>query len=152
MPESTLDKIESQFHTDMERKTEVLRVCSTEHPQPTWEQVSDALYQLSDEKSHSVLERVKSQFPTGEYLSVTSHTSHHNLPLPLLIVISLIVHVTCHAYHARLDPGGVEGLANHLIIYYVTPTNMYMYTRPCIYMYMCCMCWSLLLIHVSESL
>ena len=39
VPESTLDKIESQFHTDRERKTEVLRVCSTEHPQPTWEQV-----------------------------------------------------------------------------------------------------------------
>ena len=111
VPGSTLNKIQSQFHTDRERKTEVLRVCSTEHPQPTWEQVSDALYQL---QYHSVLERVQSQFPTGEYLSVTSHTSHHNLPLPLLIVISLIVHVTCHAYHARLDPGGVEGLANHL--------------------------------------
>ena len=109
MPQSTLDKIQSQFQTDGERKTEVLRVCSTEHPQPTWEQVSDALYQMAH---HSVLERVQSQFPTGEYLSVTSHTSHHNL---LLIVIRLIVHVTCHAYHARLDPGGVEGLANHLL-------------------------------------
>ena len=115
VPESTLDKIGSQFHTVRERKTEILRVYSTEHPQPTWEQVSDALYQLEFGKYHSVLERVQSQFPTGEYLSVTSHTSHHNLPLPLLIVISLIVHVTCHAYHARLDPGGVEGLANHLL-------------------------------------
>ena len=116
VPRSTLGKIRSQFHTDRERKTEVLRVCSTEHPQPTWEQVSDALYLLSsDGEYHSVLERVQSQFPTGEYLSVTSHTSHHNLPLPLLIVISLIVHVTYHAYHARLDPGGVEGLANHLL-------------------------------------
>ena len=97
VPRSTLAKIEYQFHTDRERKTEVLRVCSTEHPQPTWEQVSDALYQLSGGEYHSVLERVQSQFPTGEYLSVTSHTSHHNLPLPLVIVISLIVHVTCQA-------------------------------------------------------
>ena len=84
MPKSTLDKIKFQFHTDRERKTEVLRVCSTEHPQPTWEQVSDVLYRM---EYHSVLERVQSQFPTGEYLSVTSHTSHHNLPLPLLIVL-----------------------------------------------------------------
>ena len=114
VPQSTQNKIKSQFHTDRERKTEVLRVCSTEHPQPTWEQVSDSLYQLRRGEYHSVLERVQSQFPTGEYLSVTSHTSHHNLPLPLLIVISLIVHVTCHAYHVRLDPGGVEGLANQL--------------------------------------
>ena len=95
VPESTLEKIGSQFHTDRERKTEVLRVCSTEHPQPTWEQVSNALYQSRDEKYHNVLERVQSQFPTGEYLSVTSHTSHRNLPLPLLIVI---VHVTCHVH------------------------------------------------------
>ena len=87
MPESTLDRIQSQFHTARERKTEVLRVCSTEHPQPTWEQVSDVIYRQSSGKYHSVLERVQSRFPTGEYLSVTSHTSHHNLPLPLLIVI-----------------------------------------------------------------
>ena len=71
MPRSTLDKIESQFHTDRERKTEVLRVCSTEHPQPTWEQVSDALYRLSSGGYHSVLERMQSQFPTGEYLTRT---------------------------------------------------------------------------------
>ena len=71
VPRSTLDKIASQFHTDRERKTEVLRVCSTEHPQPTWEQVSDALYRARSEEYHSVLERVQSQFPTGEYLFVT---------------------------------------------------------------------------------
>ena len=130
MPQSTLAKMWSQFHTNRERKTEVLRVCSTEHPQPTWEQVSDALYRLKSEESHSVLERVQSQFPTGEYLSVTSHTSHHNLPLPLLIVINLIVHVTCHAYNARLDPGGVEGLANHIVTM--------LHPLTCIYMYCTC--------------
>ena len=72
MPQSTLDEIQSQFLTDGERKTEVLRVCSTEHPQPTWEQVSDVLYRLDYGKHHSILERVQSLFPTGEYLpSVT---------------------------------------------------------------------------------
>ena len=59
VPQSRLDKIRSQFHTDRERKTEVLRVCSTEHPHPTWEQVSDALYRLEYGKYHSVLERVQ---------------------------------------------------------------------------------------------
>ena len=73
VPRSTLDMIESQFHTDRERKTEVLRVCSTEHPQLTWEQVSDVLYQLRSGGCHSVLERVQSQFPTGEYLCHLTH-------------------------------------------------------------------------------
>ena len=142
MPQSTLEKIESRFHTDRERKAEVLRVCSTEHPQPTWEQVSDALNLMWSGKYHSGLERVQSQFPTGEYLSVTSHTSHHNLPLPLLIAI---VHVTCHAYHARLDPGGVKELANHPVTmlqpltYYTCTCTLYkcacIYTCTCIYMY-----------------
>ena len=98
VPRSTLDKIASQFHTDRERKTEVLRVCSDEHPQPTWEQVSDALYQLREGKYHSVLERVQSQFPTGEYLSVTSHTFHHNLDLPLIIYF----YCTCVHVHTAM--------------------------------------------------
>ena len=74
VPESTLDKIKSQFQTDRERKTEVLRVISTEHPQPTWEQVADTLYWM---EYHSVLERVQSLFPTGEPLSLSlTHYLH----------------------------------------------------------------------------
>ena len=74
VPGSTRDKIESQFQTDRERKTEILRVISTEHPQPTWEQVADALYLM---KYHSVLERVQSLFPTGEPLSLSlTHYLH----------------------------------------------------------------------------
>ena len=69
VPQSTLDKIESQLSSDKERKAEVLRVISTEHPHLTWEQVSDALYQLKGGEYHHVLERVQSLFPTGEYLS-----------------------------------------------------------------------------------
>ena len=70
MPESTLDKIESQFHTDKERKTEVCRVYLIEHPQPTWEHVSDAIYQMGggDERCHDVLEKLQSLFPTGEHV------------------------------------------------------------------------------------
>ena len=73
IPLSTLAKIRSQFHTDRERKTAVLRVYSTNHPQPTWEHVSDVLYKMRE--YHSVLDRLQSLFPTGEYLSLsTPHT------------------------------------------------------------------------------
>ena len=66
VPHSTLKKILSQFHTDSERKTEVLRVISTEHPHLTWEHVADALYRMRDDQCNSVLERLQTMFPTGE--------------------------------------------------------------------------------------
>ncbi|CAI8005533.1 hypothetical protein GBAR_LOCUS4296, partial [Geodia barretti] len=65
VPWSMLNKIRSQLSSDKERKAEVLRVISTEHPHLTWEHVSDALYRLEDGKYHHVLERVQSLFPTG---------------------------------------------------------------------------------------
>ena len=68
VPESILNKILSKFSSDEERKSELLRVISTEHPHLTWEHVSDALYQLRDGQCHHVLERVQSLFPTGEYI------------------------------------------------------------------------------------
>ena len=74
VPESTLDKIQSQFHSDKERKAAVIRVYLIEHPQPTWEHVSDVVYRLSDGQYHSALERLQSLFPTGMvcmYMSVT---------------------------------------------------------------------------------
>ena len=80
VPQSTLDKIQSQFHTDRERKTAVLREYSTNHPQPTWEHVSDVLYKMREGEYHSVLDRLQSLFPTGEYLSVPQYSSH-TLPL-----------------------------------------------------------------------
>ena len=68
MPLSKLDKIRSQFNSDEERKEEVFRVFLTEHPCPTWEQVSVAVYNLGDdnEQCHNVLARLQSMFPTGE--------------------------------------------------------------------------------------
>ena len=65
MPEVKLNEIESQFSTDGERKAAV-SVYLTEHPQPTWDHVSDYLYRLSDGEYHSVLDRLQSMFPTGE--------------------------------------------------------------------------------------
>ena len=65
VPQSTLDKIKSQFHSDKERKAAVIRVYMIEHPHPTWEHVSDVLYR---EGYHSVLERLQSLFLTGEHL------------------------------------------------------------------------------------
>ena len=63
VPRSIRNKIQSQFHTDSERKTEVLRVISTERPHLTWEHVADALYRM---QCNSVLERLQTMFPTGE--------------------------------------------------------------------------------------
>ena len=68
MPPSTMDKIQSKFHSNKERKAAVIRVYLIEHPHPTWEHVSDALYQLKDGQYHSVLERLQSLFPTGEHV------------------------------------------------------------------------------------
>ena len=65
MPQSTLEKIESQFRSDKERKAAVIRVYLIEHPHPKWEHVSDALYKRG---YHSVLERLQSLFPTGEHV------------------------------------------------------------------------------------
>ena len=65
MPKSTWDKIQSQFHSDEERKAAVIRVYLIEHPHPTWEHVSDVLYKRG---YHSVLERLQSLFPTGEHV------------------------------------------------------------------------------------
>ena len=66
VPLSKLNEIESQFTTDGERKAAIFGVYLTEHPQPTWDHVSDMLYQLRDGQYHSVLDRLQSIFPTGE--------------------------------------------------------------------------------------
>ncbi|CAI8027112.1 hypothetical protein GBAR_LOCUS15518 [Geodia barretti] len=65
VPGSIRNKIESQLSRSKERKAEVLKVISTEHPHRTWEHVSDVLYQLRGGGYHHVLERVLSLFPTG---------------------------------------------------------------------------------------
>ena len=66
VPLSKRDEIKFQFSTDGERKAAVFSVYLTEHPQPTWDHVSDCLYQLSDVQYHSVVDRLQSMFPTGE--------------------------------------------------------------------------------------
>ena len=70
VPQSTLDKIQSQYHTDGERKIALLRVYAKEHPEPTWERVSDALYRckMGDKECHRTLDILQSKYPTGESL------------------------------------------------------------------------------------
>ncbi|CAI8010665.1 hypothetical protein GBAR_LOCUS6997 [Geodia barretti] len=85
VPWSILVKIQSQLSSDKERKAEVLRVISTEHPHLTWEYVSDILYRLGDGEYHHVLERVQSLFPTGEHLS---HLLFLHLPTFALYLLS----------------------------------------------------------------
>ena len=91
VPLSILDKIKSQLSSDKERKAELLRVISTEHPHLTWEHVSDALYLLGDGECHHVLERVQSLFPTGEHLS---HLLFLHSPTFALYLLS--THVCMH--------------------------------------------------------
>ena len=76
VPVSTLDKIESQFHTNGEKKAALLRVFVTEHPEPTWEHVSEALYRMGHEdlECHRTLDIVQSRYPTGESLTFSSTT------------------------------------------------------------------------------
>ena len=83
-------KIRSQFHSDGERKTALFRVYLTEHPHPTWEHVSDALYRLREGKYHSVLERLQSMFPTGESVHRTFHMRYHTVVITLYIEIVMV--------------------------------------------------------------
>ena len=72
VPESILQhRIRDKFHTGGERKAELLRICVTEHPEPTWERVSDALYKCNkgDEECHRTLDILQSKFPTGDHES-----------------------------------------------------------------------------------
>ena len=72
VPHSKRDQIRSQFTSDEERKDEVIRIYHTQHPHPSWEHVSNALYMcgdaFEDQQFHNVLDRLQSMFPTGEWL------------------------------------------------------------------------------------
>ena len=93
VPQSTLNKIQSQFHSDKERKAAVIRVYLIEHPHPTWEHVSDVIYQLNDGQYHSVLERLQSLFPTGEHLMFVA--CYHRI---LLLQDSVLYSSSCAEY------------------------------------------------------
>ena len=70
VPKSKRDQIRSQFTSDEERKNEVIRIYHTQHPHPSWEHVSNVLYECGaeyeDQQFHNVLDRLQSMFPTGE--------------------------------------------------------------------------------------
>ena len=73
VPRSKLDKIKSQFASDEERRDEVIRIYPTQHPHPSWELVSDALYfcgdLFNDQQYHDVLGTLQYNHPTGKLLS-----------------------------------------------------------------------------------
>ena len=85
-PQSKLDQIKSQFASDEERKDEVIRIYPTQHPHPTWELVSDALYRccvaFDDQQFHNVLDRLQSMFPTGRFCLPIS-TATENITLTI---------------------------------------------------------------------
>ena len=103
VPESMLDEIESQFHSDEERKTAVLRVCLADHPKPTWELVSDVVYMM---KYHSVLERLQSLFPTGEHLSVPHISTLLLISIPVSLIPIYLIPST-HFPYSYLIPMGI---------------------------------------------
>ena len=82
-PLSKLDQIKSQFTSDEERKDEVIRIYPTQHPHPTWELVSDALYRcgaaFDDQQFHNVLDRLQSMFPTGRFCLPISTATENRL-------------------------------------------------------------------------
>ena len=87
IPQSKLDQIKSQFASDEERRDEVIRIYPTQHPHPTWENVSDVLYRYGagydDLQFHNVLDRLQSMFPTGKFCLHIS-TATENFPLTRL--------------------------------------------------------------------
>ena len=101
MSQSTRDKIQSHFHSNEERKAALLSVFATEHPEPTWEHVSDALYRMRDEECYRTLDIVQFKYPTGESLppsflpplshhSYPSHTTHTNTPSSFMYTTPLL--------------------------------------------------------------
>lgn len=102
VPESTLNKVESDFDTDGKRKSAVFTVYSREHPQPTWDHVSDALYQM---RAHDVLDALESFFPTGKStLKACIHTisplfhllfAVHIPPLQIVIHVNMLYRYPC---------------------------------------------------------
>ena len=99
VPESKLDKMHSQFTSDGERKEEVFRIYLTEHPCPTWEQVSEALYLLGDDNQqcHTVLDRLQSMFPTGECVSLSLLT-FSLAPLSTTFNFLTLLHAHVHVH------------------------------------------------------
>ena len=125
VPESTLNKIESQFHTIGERKAALLNVYVTEHPEPTWEHVSDVLYRCNkgDKECHRTLNIVQSKYPTGvSFLLPFSSLSifiHHTPPIPTLS--------SCVLHPSPSSPSPVAPLSlTPLLSIYILP----MYTCP----------------------
>ena len=96
VPRSIRNKIMSQLSSNKERKAELLRVISTEHPHLTWEHVSDVLYQLRGGEYHHVLEKVQSLFPTGEHLSYLLFLHLPSFALYLLSTHICSIHYLCN--------------------------------------------------------
>ena len=70
VPDSRRDQIRRSFATDEERKTELLKVFLSEHPQPSWNYLSYTFYHLGGGggEYHAVLENIQSISPTGNAL------------------------------------------------------------------------------------
>ena len=104
-PQSKLYQIMSQFTSDEERRDELIRIYSTQHPHPTWELVSDALYRcgfaFDDQQFHNVLDTLQSMFPTGKFCLPIS-TATENFPLTRLSHIRLLCIVVCYTFRRRV--------------------------------------------------
>ena len=88
VPDSRRDQIWSSFATDEERKTELLKVFLSEHPQPSWNYLSYTFYHLGGGgEYHAVLESIQSVSPTGN--------SFWNI-----VAFSVMCRLLCSFYHS----------------------------------------------------
>ena len=69
IPESEVERIESKYSSDKERKQAAIDYLISSHPAPSWRLVARVLYQMgtyvSDDSPHRALARLQQLFPTG---------------------------------------------------------------------------------------
>ena len=77
IPDSELDKINSQYASDRERKQAVSHSLISDHPAPSWDLVAYALYLTGSDGSHRALEHLQQLFPTGIHVYIHNIVHEH---------------------------------------------------------------------------
>ena len=81
IPDSELDRINSQCSSDREMKQAVIPYLISHHPCLSWTLIARALYRMVTwvggvgDSSHRALDRLQQLFPTGTVYMYTAHSS-----------------------------------------------------------------------------
>ena len=76
IPESEVERIESKYSSDKERKQAAIDYLISSHPAPSWRILANVLYQMGiwyDDSPHRALARIQQLFPTGTCCSFGIH-------------------------------------------------------------------------------